>query len=233
VSRATKAVLGTDLSLAPWFILSHATARIRGLAPHSHVVSALGARSVSAQFRRVPGAGRGSVGEGEGSVRAPLGTPPPLNDGNPGGAPRERTALRATVSTQARIARVVLKLPPPRPTILVVDPIAATSGTSANVPATTNTKATGKTKAELTAFEDRLKAAGAKLEKVEGHAYEQVTGGKHDGQQLNISGNERSGQLFELVQRNGKTFHVYGSGSHRLFIGMPSKPAGNGGTKAS
>jgi hypothetical protein len=125
---------------------------------------------------------------------------------------------------------VDLKTGAPRPTIMAMDPIAATSSTTANVPATAKTKTTGKTKAELTAFEDKLKAAGAKLEKVDGHAYEKVTGGKHDGQLLNTSGNARSGRFFEVVERHGKTFHVYGSGSDRLFIGMPAK---TGGTKAS
>jgi len=111
-----------------------------------------------------------------------------------------------------------------------MDPIATTSGTSSNVPATTTTKATVKTKAELTAFEDKLKAAGAKLDKVKGHAYEKVSGGKHDGELLNTSGNARSGQLFEIVHRHGRTYHVYGSGSNRLFIGMPVK---TGGTEAA
>ena len=103
-----------------------------------------------------------------------------------------------------------------------MDPIAATSGVSANVPATAKTDP----KARLGAFEDKLEAAGAKLEKVEGHAYEKVTGGRHDGRLLNTSGNERSGRLFEIVQRHGRTYHVYGSGNHRLFIGMPAKTGG-------
>ena len=107
-----------------------------------------------------------------------------------------------------------------------MEPIAATSSTSANVPAATPKK---RAEPKLTAFEDKLKAAGAKLEKVSGHAYEKVSGGKHDGQLLNTSGNERSGRLFEIVHRNGRTFHVYGSGEHRLFIGMPQK---TGGTQA-
>ena len=106
-----------------------------------------------------------------------------------------------------------------------MDPIAATTSTTANVPATP--KADAGTR--LSTFEDKLKAAGAKLEKVEGHAYEKVSGGKHDGKLLNTSGNERSGQLFEIVQRHGRTYHVYGSGHHRLFIGMPAK---TGGTQA-
>ena len=107
-----------------------------------------------------------------------------------------------------------------------MDPIATTTSAGGSVPAAT-TKTDAKTK--LSAFEDKLKAAGAKLEKVEGHAYERVQGGKHDGELLNTSGNARSGQLFEIVHRNGRTYHVYGSGEHRLFIGMPRS---NGGTQA-
>jgi hypothetical protein len=109
-----------------------------------------------------------------------------------------------------------------------MDPIATTTSTSGSVPAAT--KSGGKSKAELGAFEDKLKAAGAKLQKVEGHAYEKVVGGKHDGQLLNTSGNDRNGQLFEIVQRHGRTYHVYGSGKHRLFIGLPAK---TGGTEAA
>jgi hypothetical protein len=114
---------------------------------------------------------------------------------------------------------------------MAMDPIAATTSTSGSVPAATTAAAgKGKTEAQLGAFEDKLKAAGATLHKVDGHAYEKVTGGKHDGELLNTSGNDRNGQLFHIVERHGKTFHVYGSGAHRLFIGMPAK---TGGTKAS
>jgi hypothetical protein len=107
-----------------------------------------------------------------------------------------------------------------------MDPIAATSSTTASVPATAKTDP----KTRLSAFEDKLRAAGAKLHKVEGHAYEKVVGGKHDGELLNASGNERSGRLFEVVHRHGRTYHVYGSGGHRLFVGMPAK---TGGTEAA
>jgi hypothetical protein len=107
-----------------------------------------------------------------------------------------------------------------------MDPIATTTSAGGSVPATT--KADPKTK--LIAFEHTLKAAGAKLEKVSGHAYERVSGGKHDGELLNTSGNARSGQLFEIVHRDGRTYHVYGSGKHRLFIGMPRQ---TGGTQAN
>ena len=110
-----------------------------------------------------------------------------------------------------------------------MDPIASTTSAGGSVPAG-KTMPKADPRAKLTAFEDKLKAAGAKLEKVSGHAYERVSGGKHDGELLNTSGNARSGRLFEIVHRNGRTYHVYGSGSHRLFIGMPRQ---TGGTQAT
>ena len=113
---------------------------------------------------------------------------------------------------------------------MAMDPIAVTSSTTANVPAAKTSTTKADPKAKLMAFEETLKSAGAKLEKVDGHAYEQVTGGKHDGKLLNTSGNDRSGRLFGIVHRHGREYHVYGSGSHRLFIGMPAK---TGGTEAS
>jgi hypothetical protein len=109
-----------------------------------------------------------------------------------------------------------------------MDPIASTTSAGGSVPAPTKTPKADPA-AKLTAFEDKLKAAGATLEKVSGHAYERVRGGKHDGKLLNASGNARSGQLFEIVHRDGRTYHVYGSGEHRLFIGMPRQ---TGGTQA-
>jgi hypothetical protein len=141
----------------------------------------------------------------------------------------ERWTFRArpapSAAERALGPQSALKLRAPRPTTVAMEPIAATSGVSANVPATPKADA----KARLGAFEDKLKAAGAKLEKVEGHAYAKVSGGTHDGRLLNTSGNERSGRLFEIVHRHGRTYHVYGSGSHRLFVGMPAR---TGGTQA-
>jgi hypothetical protein len=133
---------------------------------------------------------------------------------------------RQAASAPAHASERCLKPARRRPTIVTMDPIAATSGVTANVPATARPKAVDRTRA----FEEKLKAAGAKLEKVHGHAYEKVSGGKHDGKLLNTSGNERSGRLFELVHRHGRTYHVYGSGNHRLFVGMPQ--TGSGGKAA-
>jgi hypothetical protein len=42
--------------------------------------------------------------------------------------------------------------------------------------------------------------------------YKQIAGGKRDDMFMNLSGNVRTGEAFKIVERDGKTFHVYGSG---------------------
>jgi hypothetical protein len=42
--------------------------------------------------------------------------------------------------------------------------------------------------------------------------YKQISGGQRDDLFMNLSGNARTGEAFKIVERDGKTFHVYGSG---------------------
>src|SRR3954463_11705185 len=51
---------------------------------------------------------------------------------------------------------------------------------------------------------------GEKLSKVDGHEYARIKGGTRDDMCVNLSGNERSGQAFDLIWRDGRQFHVYG-----------------------
>jgi len=71
---------------------------------------------------------------------------------------------------------------------------------------------------------------------VEGHAYSEITKGAREGMYVNTSGNVRHGEAFVLVRKNGKEYHVYGSGKDRLVVGfhMPgaSKPEGTTPTAA-
>jgi hypothetical protein len=69
---------------------------------------------------------------------------------------------------------------------------------------------------------------GETAEAVAGHAYSEITKGAREGMYVNTSGNVRHGETFVLVRKNGKEYHVYGSGKDRLVVGfhMPSdKPA--------
>jgi hypothetical protein len=73
---------------------------------------------------------------------------------------------------------------------------------------------------------------GETMQHVEGHAYAEITAGSREGMFINTSGNVRNGQTFVLVRKNGKEYHIYGTGKDRLVVGfhMPSsKPADDTG----
>jgi hypothetical protein len=65
---------------------------------------------------------------------------------------------------------------------------------------------------------------GETMEAVKDHKYAEITAGKRAGMFINTSGNVRNGEAFVLVRKNGKEYHVYGSGKDRLVVGfhMPS-----------
>ena len=63
---------------------------------------------------------------------------------------------------------------------------------------------------------------------VEGHAYSEITKGAREGMYVNTSGNVRHGEAFVLVRKNGKEYHIYGSGKDRLVVGFHiPKPDGS------
>jgi hypothetical protein len=88
-------------------------------------------------------------------------------------------------------------------------------------------------KAALAQASDDHLPAGVKLrkgetaEKVDGHAYVEITSGDREGMFINTSGNVRDGQAFVLVRKHGKEYHIYGTGKDRLVVGfhMPKKAA--------
>ena len=61
---------------------------------------------------------------------------------------------------------------------------------------------------------------GEEMQAVEGHAYAEITKGARAGMYINTSGNVRHGQAFTLVHKDGKEYHVYGSGEDRLVVGF-------------
>jgi hypothetical protein len=75
-----------------------------------------------------------------------------------------------------------------------------------------------------------------KFDAVDGHAYVEITSGKREGMYVNTSGNVRNGEAFVLVRKNGKEYHIYGTGKDRLVVGfhMPKTetPDATGGTAA-
>ena len=82
--------------------------------------------------------------------------------------------------------------------------------------------------------------AGEKTEKVAGHHYEQIVAGPDEGRFINRTGSPRDGEDFQIVQRGGRTFHVYGTGEDHKVYELPhaSKKAtgtvsDSGGTPAA
>ena len=66
---------------------------------------------------------------------------------------------------------------------------------------------------------------GETTKAVEGHAYADVLTGPRNGMYVNTSGNKRDGQAFVLLKRDGKEFHIYGSGKDRVVVCLRRKEA--------
>lgn len=63
-----------------------------------------------------------------------------------------------------------------------------------------------------------------KIEDVPGHAYDEIVAGPRNGMFINDSGNVRDGKAFVLVEREGRTFHIYGSGKDRQVFEVDREP---------
>jgi hypothetical protein len=89
---------------------------------------------------------------------------------------------------------------------------AATSTTTDATSSTATQPADGAKKDFATLFAEAKTGLkkGESLTKVEGHPYARIKGGTRDDMCINLSGNERSGQAFDLIWRDGRQFHVYG-----------------------
>jgi hypothetical protein len=79
-------------------------------------------------------------------------------------------------------------------------------------PSTAAAPTSGDEKGFSAAMADASKRpAGEKTEKVTGHHYEKIVAGPDKGHFINRTGNTRDGEDFQIVQRGGRTFHVYGT----------------------
>ena len=94
-----------------------------------------------------------------------------------------------------------------RATAAAATPATDTSSTGGSTPATTEAK---KSFATLFAEAKADLKSGEKLTKVDGHQFARIKGGSRDDMCVNLSGNARTGQAFDLVWRDGRQFHVYG-----------------------
>jgi hypothetical protein len=74
---------------------------------------------------------------------------------------------------------------------------------------------------------------GESMRAVDGHSYAEISGGKRDGMYVNTTNNKRRGQAFVLVHRNGREYHIYGSGKDRLVVALRKREADHDTPKAA
>jgi hypothetical protein len=72
---------------------------------------------------------------------------------------------------------------------------------------------------DTTATTDKA-PSNEKTKGVPGRAYADILNGPRSGLYLNTSGNVRDGHTFALVKREGREFHIYGTGKDREIIGL-------------
>lgn len=110
-----------------------------------------------------------------------------------------------------------------RATTAAATPATDTSSTGASTKAATEAK---KSFAALFAEAKSDLKSGEKLTKVDGHQFARIKGGSRDDMCVNLSGNVRSGQAFDLVWRDGRQFHVYGGkGADHTVVEVGKKAA--------
>jgi hypothetical protein len=89
-------------------------------------------------------------------------------------------------------------------------------------PSTAAAPTSGDEKGFSAAMADASKRpAGEKTEKVTGHHYEKIVAGPDKGHFINRTGNTRDGEDFQIVQRGGRTFHVYGTAKDHKVYELP------------
>jgi hypothetical protein len=114
-------------------------------------------------------------------------------------------------------------------------PIASAASTAATTTTGTPTSAsttegaeTDSPKSFATLFTEAEKSlkSGEQLTKVDAHPFARIKGGDRDDMCVNLSGNGRSGQAFDLIWRGGRQFHVYrGEGAGHVVVEVGKKTA--------
>jgi hypothetical protein len=87
-----------------------------------------------------------------------------------------------------------------------------------------STKATASSDSSASSGTASTKAPkGEKTEAVKNHSYSEVVAGPRNGMFINNSGNARDGQAFARVRRDGREFHIYGTGKNRVIVEVKHK----------
>jgi hypothetical protein len=119
-----------------------------------------------------------------------------------------------------------------RATAAAATPATTTTSDSSTTSSTTDAATTKQSFATLFAEAKQDLKSGEKLTKVKGHEFARIKGGERDDQCVNLSGNARSGQVFDLIWRDGRCFHSYG-GKGADHVAVEVKVPKSGGTAAA
>jgi hypothetical protein len=112
------------------------------------------------------------------------------------------------------------------PSQLAVLGTGSTSGlksTSTESKKSTGTSFSAALKDATSTATDSKTPEGETTQGVEGHKYADILTGPRKGMYLNTGSNKRAGQAFVLVRKNGREYHIYGTGKNRVVIGMKTK----------
>ena len=112
------------------------------------------------------------------------------------------------------------------PSQLAVLGTGSTSGvksTSTDSKKSTGTSFSAALKDATSTATDTKAPSGETTQAVEGHKYADILTGPRKGMFLNTGSNKRAGQAFVLVRKNGREYHIYGTGKNRVVIGMKTK----------
>ncbi|MDX6726688.1 MAG: hypothetical protein QOK49_1493 [Baekduia sp.] len=113
-------------------------------------------------------------------------------------------------------------------------PIASAATAAATTTSSSATTATTKSFTTLFAEAEKTLKSGETLTKVDGHQFARIKGGERDAMCVNLSGNGRNGEAFDLVTRNGHQFHVYGgTGKDHVVVEVGKKAAATTGSSTA
>jgi hypothetical protein len=116
-----------------------------------------------------------------------------------------------------------MTLHPSQLAVLGTGSTAGLKSTSTESKKSTGTSFTAALKDASSTATDTKAPSGETTQTVEGHKYADILSGPRKGMFLNTGSNKRAGEAFVLVKKNGREYHIYGTGKDRVVIGMKTK----------
>src|SRR3954463_11779671 len=116
-----------------------------------------------------------------------------------------------------------MTLHPSQLAVLGTGSTAGLKSTSTDSKKSTGTSFSAALKDASSTATDTKAPSGETTQTVEGHKYADILSGPRKGMFLNTGSNKRAGEAFVLVKKNGREYHIYGTGKDRIVIGMKTK----------